>query len=343
MAFDFSTWDRKVTRSDLRDYYRSQAIPFHSRRGFLVALALLGLAVLTAIDVLMTPRLAADLQNSKFALWVAGGTAFLALLIVWSAWWSAGALRRDVLLNKFCQANGMNFRALTRDYVSPGTPFASRQNDVTSRPKSVTRPVLSTSDFTTVIGRHQVENHGNGTSDDFHLPFTFAMSRLPREVPHMILKNRRSRIVKLSQSADVARMRLEDGFPDTFVLYCAAGYERDALHIFTPEVMAACLDLAGNAEIELVDNSLFIYTRSATPFRDPEQLASFLGLAERLTATFAKQTGAYWDDPAEAHNQVALRAPAQRSWPDYPGRGGRVAANHPHGPPEETRTVGAAR
>jgi hypothetical protein len=300
MGFDFSTWDRKVTSSDLRDYYRSQGLPLHRRRGFLVALAVLVLAVLAAFDVLVTPRLAHDPQNSTAALWVAGGTAYFALVAVYAAWWSANTLRRDVLLNKFCQANGMNFRALTRGYVAPGTPFGA------GRPQSVTRPVLSSNDFTVVVGRHHVESDGDRTADNFHLPFTFVMSRLPREVPHMILKNRHSRIVKLSQAAGVARMRLEGDFSDTFILCCAAGYERDALYIFTPEVMAACLDLAGNAEIELVDDNLFVYSRSGAAFQDPRELAALLNLSGRLTASFSKQTGAYRDDRTETQ-AVAFR------------------------------------
>jgi hypothetical protein len=114
--------------------------------------------------------------------------------------------------------------------------------------------------------------------------------------------------VRLSEASNVAKLQLEGNFSDTFILYCPPGYERDALYIFTPEVMAACLDLAGDAEIELVDDNLFLYTRSGAALQDPVELAAFLGLARRLTARFHKQTDAYQDERATDPARVASRA-----------------------------------
>jgi hypothetical protein len=301
MNYDFSTWDRKVTLADLRDFYRSQGIPFNRRHGFLITLAVVGVAILWAFDVWVAPKMFSNPRFSSLLPSVVGGTVMGALLIIYTVWWWAGMLRRNVLLAKFCQANGMNFRELAKDYAPPGAPFARQQN-------SITRPVVSTDDFTLVIGRHQVLNSGDHVREQLHLPFTFAMSRLPRQIPHMILKNRHSRILRLSQAANVAKMQLEGNFADTFTLYCTPGYERDALYIFTPEVMADCLDLAGNAEIELVDDNLFLYTRSGAALQNPVELAAFLSLVQRLTARFHKQTDAYSDDRMADPARVAISA-----------------------------------
>jgi hypothetical protein len=301
MDFDFSTWDRKVTSSDLRDYYRSQGISFNRRRGFLFTLAFLGIAVLGAFDVWVAPRIFSDPEYSSFLLSVVGGTVMGALLISYTVWWWASMLRRNVMLARFCQANGLNFRELVKNYAPPGAPFARQQD-------SITRPVVTTEDFTLVIGRHQVLNSGDQVREQLHRPFTFAMSRLPRGVPHMILKNRHSRILRLSEAINVAKMQLEGNFADTFTLYCPLGYERDALYIFTPDVMAACMDLAGNAEIELVDDNLFIYTRSPAALHEPEELAAFLSLVQRLTARFEKQTDAYRDERVLDPSRVAVSA-----------------------------------
>ncbi|MDR1237849.1 MAG: hypothetical protein LBK28_06390 [Propionibacteriaceae bacterium] len=298
MNFDFSTWDRKVSSSDLRDYYRSQGIPFNRRPVFLITLAFLGIAVLWAFDVWVAPRMFSNPEYSSLLPSVVGGTVMAALLIIYTVWWWAGMLRRNVLLAKFCQANGLNFRELAKDYAPGGAPFVRQQN-------SITRPVVSTEDFTLVIGRHQVLNSGDQVREQLHRPFTFAMSRLPRSVPHLILKNRHSRILRLSQAANVVKLQLEGNFADTFTLYCPPGYERDALYIFTPEVMAACLDLAGNAEIELVDDNLFLYTRSPAALQEPAELAAFFGLVQRLTARFEKQTDAYSDERVLDPSQVA--------------------------------------
>ncbi|AYF98488.1 hypothetical protein [Protaetiibacter intestinalis] len=89
-------------------------------------------------------------------------------------------------------------------------------------------------------------------------------------------------------------------FDRAFVLLCPPGYERDALYLFTPDVMAAMIDDAAAAQwgAEVIDDWVFFwFPPSAQPgavFEEDIRRA-FL-IVERTGAELAKQAGNYRDE-----------------------------------------------
>lgn len=65
------------------------------------------------------------------------------------------------------------------------------------------------------------------------------------------------------------RLSLEGDFDTHFTLYCPRGYERDALYLFTPDVMARFIDSASVLDAEIVDDWLFLYSRDELSTIDP--------------------------------------------------------------------------
>ncbi len=65
------------------------------------------------------------------------------------------------------------------------------------------------------------------------------------------------------------RLSLEGDFDQHFALYCPTGYERDALYLFTPDVMARFIDNAAALDVEIVDDRLFLYARRELSTLDP--------------------------------------------------------------------------
>lgn len=57
------------------------------------------------------------------------------------------------------------------------------------------------------------------------------------------------------------RLSLEGDFDQYFSLYCPEGYERDALYLFTPDIMARFIDNAAALDVEIVDDWLFLYAK----------------------------------------------------------------------------------
>ncbi len=65
------------------------------------------------------------------------------------------------------------------------------------------------------------------------------------------------------------RLSLEGDFDRHFRLFCPQGYERDALYLFTPDVMARLIDTASVLDVEIVDDWLLLYSGEELSTVDP--------------------------------------------------------------------------
>jgi hypothetical protein len=54
-------------------------------------------------------------------------------------------------------------------------------------------------------------------------------------------------------------LSLEGDFNEHFTLYAPKEYERDALYIFTPDLMALLIDNVSKFDVEVIDDQLFVY------------------------------------------------------------------------------------
>ena len=73
------------------------------------------------------------------------------------------------------------------------------------------------------------------------------------------------------------RLSLEGDFDRAFSLYCPEGYERDALYLFTPDIMARFMDHAATFDAEIIDDWLLLYTRQKVSTLDPSVWAEVFG------------------------------------------------------------------
>ncbi len=79
-------------------------------------------------------------------------------------------------------------------------------------------------------------------------------------LPHIVLDPPRATASVLGLWERGQHLSLEGDFDRYFRLYCPTGYERDALYLFTPDVMARFIDSAATLEVEIVDDWLFLYS-----------------------------------------------------------------------------------
>jgi hypothetical protein len=89
---------------------------------------------------------------------------------------------------------------------------------------------------------------------------------------------------------------LEGDFDTHFALYAPKEYERDALYLFTQDLMALLIDEAGGLDVELVDDTMFVC--SATPF-DLLASATYERMGRIVATVGAKtlrQTARYSDE-----------------------------------------------
>jgi hypothetical protein len=89
--------------------------------------------------------------------------------------------------------------------------------------------------------------------------------RLERKLPQFVLDSSRNDDGRFSNLpmpiAAGQRLSLEGDFDQHFALHSPRGYERDALYIFTPDLMALLIDETGDFDVEIVDEWFFVYAR----------------------------------------------------------------------------------
>lgn len=122
------------------------------------------------------------------------------------------------------------------------------------------------------------------------------------------------------------RLSLEGDFDRFFSLYCPAGYERDALYLFTPDIMARFIDNAAALDVEIVDDWLFLYAKRDFSTLDPATWAWLFSAVGALLDKLAQW--ARWRDErlrAGAANPVAS-APGIGPAAGDPGVGAAAAA-----------------
>lgn len=141
--------------------------------------------------------------------------------------------------------------------------------------------------------------------------------KLTRRLPHMVLdaksNNYFKRFSNLPSGFESAqKLSLEGTFNDHFTLYAPKEYERDALYVFTPDVMAAVLDLGMNYDIEIIDNTLLLYAPVGLPLSDPAKLETILKTVDTIGAELEDQSNYYADERVGDRTLNIVAVPGSR-------------------------------
>ncbi len=195
-------------------------------------------------------------------------------------------------LTRFAAANQMLFSASQPSPSYPGAIF----NLGDSR-KALNHLVSATDRFLD-IGNYQYMT-GSGKSRSTH-NWGFMALNLDRKLPNMVLDSKANNGMfgTTNLPATFAKnqvLSLEGDFNEHFTLYCPKEYERDALYVFTPDLMALLIDEAAPFDVEIVDDWMFVY--SSTPFRslDPAVYARLFRIVDTVGAKALAQTDRYVD------------------------------------------------
>ncbi|MEL5991168.1 hypothetical protein ACOKGD_01035 [Microbacterium phosphatis] len=211
---------------------------------------------------------------------------------------------RRYRLARFAAANGMQYLPALASPQLPGMVFgrgSSRQaHDLVrgTRPRFVE---FANYQYTTGSGKNRTTHR-----------WGYIAVHLDTPLPHIVLDALGNNGLGLSNLpitlARGQRLSLEGDFDSHFALYCPEGYEQDALYLFTPDIMARFIDSAGELDVEIVDDWLFLYTRRQVSTTDPanwEWLFSVVGaLMDKLD-----QWGRWRDDHLAAQAASPLGSP----------------------------------
>jgi len=106
-------------------------------------------------------------------------------------------------------------------------------------------------------------------------------------LPHIVLDASGNNISLGTFDRD-QHLSLEGDFDRYFRLYCPQGYERDALYLFTPDVMARFIDNAAVFDVEIIDDWLFLYSSGDMSTLDPGRWAWTFALLSALLDKLAQ-------------------------------------------------------
>ena len=125
---------------------------------------------------------------------------------------------------------------------------------------------------------------------------------LPRRLPQMILDARSNDRGPFSSLLHRPRgdqvLSLEGDFDRHFRLYVPSGYERDALYVFTPDLMALCIDETGDLDVEIRDDRLIVTAPGGFDLHRVETWQRFERIRHTVGALAWNQTDRYVDERA---------------------------------------------
>jgi hypothetical protein len=206
----------------------------------------------------------------------------LTLIIVAAVRGTFGAQERRYRLDRFAGANGMSFLPSLEAPGLPGMIFgvgASRCSSDLVRGQRPRFVEFANYQYTTGSGKNRTTHK-----------WGYVAIKLDVPLPHIVLDATSNNGLFGASNLpatfdDDQRLRLEGDFDQHFSLYCPAGYEADALYLFTPDVMARFIDTAAALDVEIVDDWLFFYGKRDFSTTDP---ATWAWLFSAVAATLDK-------------------------------------------------------
>ena len=271
------------------------------------ASTIIGIVVASIVGVVMVPIFASVILGLAAATGSPAAAAIPLVLIglvlvgvvamIWLGVRNAQATRYR--LSRFAQANGMFYEAKVADPPLPGMIFSL------GRSRQSTDLVRGTTPRFVEFGNYQYTVQSGKNSTTYRWGYVAVKLDVP--LPNIVLDAKGNNGFGSNLPASFQkeqRLSLEGDFDQYFTLYCPTGYERDALYLFTPDIMARFIDNAAQLDVEIVDDWLFLYTQRKVSTLDPATWAWLFGAVGALLTKF-DQWARWRDERLLAENPVA--------------------------------------
>lgn len=140
--------------------------------------------------------------------------------------------------------------------------------------------------------------------------FRYLSMRLPRALPHVVIDAKGNGSLR-SLLPGSQRVSLEGDFDRYFTVYVPEGYERDALELLTPDVMACLIDHGRGWDIEVIDDTLQLASTRLHAHSDRRESAALLYFAELIGEELGHQAKTY-SDPRAARPRMQVAPQGRR-------------------------------
>jgi hypothetical protein len=188
--------------------------------------------------------------------------------------------------------------------------------DLVTAPAAGQSPAFEFGNLSGRVGGTRTEQYGTvkvtmTLDSPVAIDYGFVSIPLPRPMPHFVvdaLTNDASGRSSLPVRIDGRQRVSLEGDADThFALFAPEGYERDALYLFTPDIMALLIDETGDYDVELSDDRITVFSPTPWDLADPATWARIEELVRVLGGKAARQASRYRDERAEPGQTVGVR------------------------------------
>lgn len=254
-----------------------------------VIIGILAVSMLTTLATVAGAMISTGFAGAPWVLLIA--LLVVAAIVVGIIAYRRRKKVRRYRLHAFARANAMEYLPSLTDPRLPGMIFNdghSRRTDDIMRGQHPRFVEFGNYQYTTGSGKNSTTHH-----------WGYVAIRLDVPLPNIVLDAQSNNGLfgtnLPARFAKHQRLSLEGDFDKYFALYCPAGYERDALYLFTPDIMVRFMDRAAQFDVEIVDDWLFLYIND-TPVTTLEP-ARWARLFETVGAVIQKfDQWARWRD-----------------------------------------------
>lgn len=303
-TLDMTPLTEHLNPSDIRRYREAtKAAGQHQHPSifsviFLLAYGLMTLALCVFLVRGIMETLTKEDGRTDWALVVFGslltvlflGFALLLMLVAKNELFGKNEWKRWMRLEKFAAANDLGYERNVAHPGFAGTIFQQGQE------LQILEHIYAPHTYNPDIGNYRYFT-GSGKGRAAH-DWGFVAVRLARRLPHIVLDATANNVLRSNLPSTFTRdqrLSLEGDFDKYFTLYCPAAYERDALYIITPDLMALLIDRVHTFDVEIVDDWLFLYSSRPLDLIDPAVIARLHRITENIGGKMRDTSALYAD------------------------------------------------
>lgn len=305
MHFDYTELTKPVPFADRLNYLRERPLYYQVAIGLLLVVDVIFIGIfLVGLPSFFGSDIGLDSQFGRLSAvtLITGGIAIAMPLIL------LRALGNELREKRFAAANAMSFYSGRMDQARSGLVFQhgdARRFDMLFTPSKGNIYEFGTYCYDTGSGKNRTTHH-----------YGFVHVKLSRSLPNIVLDSRHNNLLgETGLPGTLNRdqmLHLEGDFDNYFTLYAPKQYERDALYIFTPDVMQAMVDASRHYDGEIVDDDFYLYT-SKLNLHDTQSIEELMSIADRIGGQLNKQASNYADKrTGAAMGQGAIATPGVR-------------------------------
>lgn len=302
-TIDYTPLTQVISKADIQLFLDTQGLTKKVKL-MKTATMIIGAVIVLLILPTILPGGAKALIGVIIAL-VVVGVVFAIILL------SEYGYKKAVRLWYFALANQFSYRHLLVNPTYTGMIFQQGYGRIASNivyaPGSDTVASFEMGDYQYTIG--------SGKNRQTH-NWSYVRVEMDRQLPHMVLDSRSNnvRIFGKDITSNLPEvfsrdqiLSLEGDFNKYFTLYAPKEYERDALYIFTPDLMALLMDQSSQFDAEIIDNNVYFYRKYTIDRTNSNIMYQLLTIINTVGMKMYRQTDYYADERVadRAQNIVA--------------------------------------